>query len=98
MKTVGAYQAKTHLPALLDEVTKGEKVIITRHGVPVAVLSAVPMMSGCADLTTVVDGFKRIREAMAKADAEQGCAHAGGAGSAEVALSIKEMIEEGRRF
>lgn len=104
MKTVGAYQAKTHLPALLDEVAKGEKVMITRHGVPVAVLSAVPMMSGSADVTTVVDGFKRIREGMAKADAVQGRAtakgstHAAGAGHAGVALSIKEMIEEGRRF
>lgn len=39
MKTVGAFDAKTHLSALLDRVAKGEKIAITRHGVPVAVLT-----------------------------------------------------------
>lgn len=38
MNEVGAYEAKTHLPRLLDRVAKGEKITITRHGVPVAVL------------------------------------------------------------
>jgi prevent-host-death family protein len=37
-KTVGAFEAKTHLPALLDTVEQGEKVVITRRGLPVAVL------------------------------------------------------------
>jgi hypothetical protein len=31
---VGAYEAKTHLPSLLDRVAKGEQITITRHGVP----------------------------------------------------------------
>ncbi len=39
MKTVGAYEAKTHLSKLLDEVAKGETILITRHGTPVAQLS-----------------------------------------------------------
>ena len=38
MDTVGAYEAKTHLPELLDRVARGERIIITRHGTPVAVL------------------------------------------------------------
>lgn len=38
-KTVGAYEAKTHLPTLLDSVAAGERIIITRKGSPVAVLS-----------------------------------------------------------
>lgn len=37
-KTVGSYEAKTHLPALLDSVEEGGKVIITRRGIPVAIL------------------------------------------------------------
>ncbi|MFN8616374.1 MAG: type II toxin-antitoxin system prevent-host-death family antitoxin [Dehalococcoidia bacterium] len=40
MKTVGVYEAKTHLARLLDEVEKGECITITRHGKPVAVLKA----------------------------------------------------------
>ena len=38
METVGAYHAKTHLPKLIDRVQKGERITITKHGVPVAVL------------------------------------------------------------
>jgi prevent-host-death family protein len=38
MKTVGAYEAKTHLPKLLERVAGGEKITITKHGVPVATL------------------------------------------------------------
>jgi len=36
--SVGSFDAKTHLPALLERVSKGESIQITRHGVPVAVL------------------------------------------------------------
>ena len=42
MQTVGSYEAKTHLPALLDRVAQGERITITRHGVPVAVLAPPP--------------------------------------------------------
>jgi len=38
METVGAYEAKTHLPKLLERVSKGERITITKHGVPVAIL------------------------------------------------------------
>lgn len=38
MQTIGAYAAKTHLPQLLNRVSRGEKIIITKHGVPVAAL------------------------------------------------------------
>jgi prevent-host-death family protein len=38
METVGAYEAKTHLAKLLERVAKGEKITITKHGVPVATL------------------------------------------------------------
>lgn len=41
MRTVGAYEAKTHLPRLLEEVQAGGAVTITRHGRPVARLVGV---------------------------------------------------------
>lgn len=40
-KTVGAYAAKTHLPALLEEVAKGGEIIITKHNRPIAKLVPV---------------------------------------------------------
>jgi prevent-host-death family protein len=34
--SVGAYDAKTRLSELLDRVEKGEQIVITRHGKPIA--------------------------------------------------------------
>ena len=41
MATIGAYEAKTHLPELLKRVESGEHITIARHGRPVAVLIPV---------------------------------------------------------
>ncbi|WP_216918747.1 type II toxin-antitoxin system prevent-host-death family antitoxin [Synechococcus sp. CCAP 1479/9] len=41
MKTVGAFEAKTHLSSLLEEVAGGEEILITRHGRPLARLVPV---------------------------------------------------------
>ena len=39
MKTVGAFEAKTHFAELLDQVAKGATIEITRRGIPIAKLS-----------------------------------------------------------
>jgi prevent-host-death family protein len=36
--SIGSFEAKTHLPALLERAQKGEHITITKHGVPVAML------------------------------------------------------------
>ena len=36
MQEVQASHAKTHFPRLLDEVERGETIVITRHGRPIA--------------------------------------------------------------
>lgn len=41
MKTVNIHAAKTHLSKLLEEVEKGEEVVIARAGTPVAKLIRV---------------------------------------------------------
>jgi len=50
MRSIGAYEAKTHLPRLLDEVAKGERITITKHGHPVAML--VPPAPSAARMRT----------------------------------------------
>ncbi|MFN3931232.1 MAG: type II toxin-antitoxin system Phd/YefM family antitoxin [Brevundimonas sp.] len=43
MRTVGVLEAKTNLSALLDDVEhRGEVIVITRHGRPVARLAPEP--------------------------------------------------------
>lgn len=41
MRSIGAFEAKTHLSSLLDAVAQGEQILITRHGSPVAKLVPV---------------------------------------------------------
>jgi prevent-host-death family protein len=59
METVGAYEAKTHLPRLLDDVAAGKSVVITKHGVPVAQL--VPARRQRAEPREVIDAILSAR-------------------------------------
>ena len=45
MRTVGTFEAKTHLSALLEQVERGEEITITRHGRAVARLVPVTAVS-----------------------------------------------------
>ena len=79
METIGAYEAKTHLSKLLERVTKGERIAITRHGVPIAVLQ--PFDPGKNnDVKSIIMEIRKFR----KKNKLKG-------------LSIREMIEKGRR-
>ncbi len=60
MKTVGAFEAKTHLTELLKKVSQGETFRITRRGVPVARL--VPDEEKKKDLKTIAEELKEIRK------------------------------------
>jgi prevent-host-death family protein len=59
MTTVSAYEAKTHLPRLIRAVERGETVIITRHGKPVAQLG--PIEDRSTDVAEVIERMKRAR-------------------------------------
>ena len=61
MRSIGAYEAKTHLPRLLDEVAKGERITITKHGHPVAVLIP-PEAAGTRDVEAVIARFREFRK------------------------------------
>ena len=79
MLEIGAYEAKTHLPSLLNRVAKGEKIVITKHGSPIAVLSPFAAEEQ-TNTKSVIDEIRRYRKKL-KLNG----------------LSIKKMIEEGRR-
>jgi prevent-host-death family protein len=59
MDEVGAYEAKTHLPRLLDEVAGGRTITITKHGRPVARL--VPVRSQKDDPRATIDAIRAAR-------------------------------------
>lgn len=78
---MGAYEAKTHLSQLLEEVAKGESIAITKHGVTVAIL-VPPLETKHRDAAAAVENWRRYRH-------EQGIKLGG--------LSIRELIDDGRR-
>lgn len=82
MTTVGAYEAKTHLPRLLARVAKGERITITKHGVPVAMLVPAPGVKDRQSVEEAVEALKAF-----------GRQRKGAPATIE---EIKEMIEEGR--
>jgi prevent-host-death family protein len=79
MDKVGAFEAKTNLSKLLARVAKGERILIEKHGIPVATLEpASPSRRKPA--AEIIAEIRRFR-----------------AGRRLGALSIRQMIEEGRR-
>ena len=80
MQTVGSFEAKTHLAALLDRAANGERITITKHGVPVAMLVpvAAPVKPKRDDVIQQLIEF--------------------GKGRSLRGLTIRELIEQGRRF
>jgi prevent-host-death family protein len=80
MKTVGAFEAKTHLNELLREVSKGETIRITLRGIPIAKL--VPAdHDESKDLKRTIREIREIRK-----------------GASLGGLSIRDLIDEGRRY
>ena len=60
MKQVGVYEAKTHLPRLLDEVEQGETITITRHGRPIA--RVVPVRGRQRSVKEAIAAIREFRK------------------------------------
>jgi prevent-host-death family protein len=61
MTSISYYEARTHFSALLDQVAKGKKILITRRGLPAALLSPVPAETS-KDVRQVLDEMKALRQ------------------------------------
>ena len=83
MMTVGTFEAKTHLTQLLGRVARGERILITNRGQPVAML-VPPEPEARGDVAAVV------REMLAARDA--------GGPTLGKGPSARQMRVEGRRF
>lgn len=84
MKAVGLFEAKTHLSELIARVEKGESIIITRRGEEVAQI--VPFASEKALRSK--EAARRIFALQEEMRQQFGD---------EDKMTIREMIEEGRR-
>jgi len=60
MKKKGIFEVKTHLSELLHDVQKGEEVLITKRGEPIALL--VCYDKGRPNTLSLIDDFRQCRE------------------------------------
>jgi len=82
--TFGAFEAKTKFSELLERVSRGEVITITRHEKPVARL--VPVQgSSFADIEQAFLQMEEIRRRTHRKSRARG------------KLSYRQLIEEGRR-
>ena len=81
MDTIGAFDAKTHLSALLERVERGEEITITRRGRPIARL--VPLDRTTARKAAGDDTVRQLKVLRA--------------GNRLGGLSIRKLREAGRR-
>ena len=62
MESVGSFEAKTHLPQLLQRVAEGEEITITKHGKPVARLVPPLAAKPAPDVRAAVAAMKQFRK------------------------------------
>ena len=60
MSTIGAFEAKTHLSALLERVSRGEEITITLRGKAIARL--VPAKAVGDGPEAVIEEMRRLRD------------------------------------
>jgi len=82
MKHFGAFEAKTHFSELLAHVINGEKFIITKHGVEVAMI--IPFKQECNAIDPVQDAIRALKTQRKGITLGK-------------KLSIKKLLEEGRK-
>ena len=82
MEFVGSFEAKTHLPQLLERVARGEEFTITKHGKPVARLVPVIAPTPKPDVRQVIEELKAFSKGNTLGEG----------------ITIRDLIEDGRRF
>lgn len=58
MKQIGAFDAKTHFSSLLEQVEKGEEIIITRRGKQIAKI--IPIQTNVSEAHAAVTRIKNL--------------------------------------
>ena len=87
MASVTAFEAKTRFGKLLERVTRGEEIVITRHEKPVARI--VPEgRTSLEDVRVAVAGLRGLRQRIAKRRGDK---------PTLTQARVARLIQEGRR-
>jgi prevent-host-death family protein len=82
MEFVGSFEARTHLPQLLERVANGEEFTITKRGKPVARLVPAVAAKPKPDVREVIEELKAFSKCNTLGEG----------------ISVRDLIEDGRRF
>ncbi|MGP8200680.1 MAG: type II toxin-antitoxin system Phd/YefM family antitoxin [Limisphaerales bacterium] len=82
--SVGAFHAKTHFSQLLERVSKGEEITITKHDRPVARLVPADRPSR-EHVAAIFQRMDALRQSLVR-------------GKCKDKTSLKDLINAGRRF
>lgn len=69
-RTIGAFDAKTHLSELLERVSRGESFVITRRGVPVARLTPAESVAAAPSRDELLAQARQLRASVGASAAE----------------------------
>lgn len=83
MTTVGIFEAKNRLSELVERAARGEEIVITRRGEQVARLMPPRVPDALGQAHALATQIRRSRTGLGQASGD--------------GVSIREMIEEGRR-
>lgn len=83
MPVVAAFEAKTHFSQLLDQVQRGEEIIITRHGEPVAKLVSAHAVTSRQQVAQLIAETRESRKGQDR--------------GRKRGTSLRELIEAGRK-
>jgi len=61
MRSIGTHEGRTHFSRLLDEVANGERITITKRGVPVAIL-VPPSPAAALDAEALMQWMREFRK------------------------------------
>jgi prevent-host-death family protein len=70
MQTIQASEAKTHFLRILDQVERGETIVITRHGKPVARISPQPEIDR-ERVQRAIESMRELRKRTGKMSLEE---------------------------
>ena len=82
MRKIGSYEAKTHLPKLLERAARGERILITKHGRAIAMLGPPTEEGQHLDAREVISAMRALRQGTRLGEG----------------VTLRDLIDEGRRF
>lgn len=86
-REIGSFEAKTHFSQLLATVEAGNEIVITKHGKRVATIAPYQEINKVDSVKEAMESIRNLRKGIRLNPP-----------GAKKKVTIRELIEEGRRY